>query len=490
MLCLTLTGRTLAENSETAARYAPQVDLVELRADFLEEAEWERLSDFPASVSLPVILTFRLPRDGGRCQISEARRCSLLASALDGAYGFIDLEALTAKVPLTEERRRLEKRAAELPVRVIRSLHDFSRVPGDLARRLKELGGSPEEIPKAAVTPRSSAELAELLSVYRETAGMDKILLGMGEWGVATRILAPLLGSLVTFCCAGSQEAAPGHLDPETMNRRYRVREIGKETAVFGIVGNPVGHSRSPALHNSWLHREGLDAVYVPFLCDDPAALLKTGELLNLRGLSVTVPHKEGILPLLDGSDNAVREIGACNTVVRRDGGWYGTNTDWSGFLAPLEQGRSLEGLPCVVIGAGGAARSVVYALNRRGARITVLNRTEEKARRLVRELVRPGYGAAYKLEKSPAPAVREILDQAELIVQTTSLGMAPYEGQDPLQGYRFHSGQTVYDIIYEPPETLLLQKAAAAGCPVLNGAPMLEAQGALQYRLFRELAP
>jgi 3-dehydroquinate dehydratase/shikimate dehydrogenase len=512
-LCLCLTAPTLDQDLELAARYRSSVDLLELRADFLQPGEWAALARFPQRAGLPAILTLRRPAEGGHWPGREGQRLRLLARALgeDGVpYAFVDLE---------EDLRdaELETRARERGTRVIRSVHDLSGVPRGLPARLRRLARAPGELPKAAVLVRGSGDLLRLFRAYRELEGLEKILLGMGEYGLPTRVLAGRLGSWLTYCSpagdsgqgpqgvggppAGSlPSAAPGHLSPEAFLDLYRFRRIDRETALFGVIGNPIAHSRSPELHNRGYAALGLNAVYLPFRVDRLGPFLRAAELLGVQGLSVTVPFKREVIRRLAGAADEVRAIGACNTLLRRGSGWWGANTDAAGFLEPLErQAPELlrPGAGATVLGAGGAARAVVYALASRGLRVLVLNRTAARARALARR-----FGCAWG--GLDARGVERMRRFGELIVQSTTVGMAGspdrvpgargssaaprarLEGAaDPLPEYDFKGTELVYDLVYSPPLTPLLARAQAAGCRTIGGMSMLEAQARAQFRLF-----
>lgn len=511
-LCLCLTAPTLAQDLELAARYRSAVDLLELRADFLQPGEWAALARFPERAGLPVILTLRRPAEGGRWPGSEGERRRLLERALAEAgtpYAFADLE---------EDLRdaELERTARERGTRVIRSIHDFSGVPRDLAGRVRRLARSSGELPKAEVLVRGSGDLLRLVQAYRDLQGLEKILLGMGEHGLFSRVLAGRLGSWLTYCSPISESAgppaaggspagrlpaaAPGHLAPETLLELYRFRRIDRDTALFGVIGNPIAHSRSPELHNRGYSALGLNAVYLPFRVDRLGPFLRAAELLGVQGLSVTVPFKRAVLRRLAGFGEEVRAIGACNTLLARGRGYWGTNTDAAGFLEPLERSAPellRPGAGATVLGAGGAARAVVYALATRGLRVLVLNRTSARASALARR-----FGCAW--DGLDARGVERMREFGELIVQSTTVGMAEgpdrapgtagapaapraplEEPADPLPGYDFKGTELVYDLVYSPALTPLLARAQAAGCRTIGGLAMLEAQGRAQFRLF-----
>jgi 3-dehydroquinate dehydratase/shikimate dehydrogenase len=471
-ICLSVTGRSLEGDLETVNLYRRCIDLVELRADFLADSELSSLGRFPQLAGLPVILTLRRRRDRGVFDGSEAERCRLLAAA-GGRFAYVDLEE-DLRAPALEESVR--SRGS----RIIRSLCDFDNLPDNLAERIRRLPRRGDEIPKAAVWPAGCADLLRLLRCARELQDIgEKVIIGMGPVGLPTRILAARLGSSICFTAAPGGESAPGQLDPVTLTDLYRFASIGEATRLFGVIGNPIAHSRSPEIHNQGYERAKLDAVYLPFLVDDPACFFSLAAELDVRGFSVTIPHKQAVLPLLTEADEAVRRVGACNTVVRKGRGWRGSNTDVHGFLQPLRRHLRPAGhaLPAAVIGAGGAARAVVYALGSLGIRPLVLNRNLERAAALAKE-----FGCVHAGLDSRG---RSLLERHNgLIVQTTPVGMEPNEGEDPLPDYSFRGHEIVYDLIYKPYRTCFLSRAEAAGCTVIPGYQM-----ETQFRLFTGLS-
>jgi 3-dehydroquinate dehydratase/shikimate dehydrogenase len=485
-VCLCLTAPTLGEDLELAERYRRDADLLELRADFLLPTELASLSRFPGRAGLPVILTVRRPADGGRWPGSEADRRRLLRQALAEAgipYAYVDLEEDCLDAALAQMAR-------ERGTRVIRSVHVFSGVPGNLTGRVRRLARSPGELAKAAVLVRGCRDLLRLVRTFHALEGQEKILLGMGEHGLFSRVLAGRLGSWLTYCSPGGSppeggasaslpSAAPGQLGIETLLGLYRLRRIDRETVLFGVIGDPIAHSRSPELHNRGYAALGLNAVYLPFRVDRLGPFLRAAKLLGLRGLSVTAPFKREVIRRLAEADEAVSAIGACNTLLRSDGGWKGTNTDAAGFVEPLERqapGLLHPGAGAAVIGAGGAARAVVYALRQRGLHVLVLNRTPARARALARR-----FGCEWGgLDRSGLERLRQ---PCALLVQTTTVGM--HGMGDPLSEYNFRGDELVYEVVYSPQLTPLLARAQAAGCRTIGGLSMLQAQGRAQFRLF-----
>ncbi len=492
-VCLSLTASTIQEDLELAAANRPWVDMVELRADFLDPAERRDLAAFPARLAevvpeVETILTFRRREEGGRADCSESDRRAILGAALKGGFGYIDLEDDVYEESPTPAILRA---VGERSTRLIRSRHDFNATPDGIVPTMLRMGRG-GAVPKLAVTPTDSQDLLHLFQAYEALAGTPFVLVGMGQIGVPSRVLCLAYGAAWTYASAPrAHAAAPGHLSPQELVETYRVRELSRTTAIFGVVGNPIGHSRSPQFHNERFRSAGRNAVYLPFQAADFPRFRRLAESLGVCGLSVTLPHKESAAALTAGqgetpsgdTDPAVIATGACNTLLRSGDRWRGLNTDVPGFLAPLER----RGLPerTTVIGAGGVARAAVYALMSRGVAVLIVNRTVPRADALAHAMHRhfaDGHVETAPLVPESASRIRAFSD---LIVQTTSLGMSPREDVDPLSFYEFSGSETVYDLVYNPEETALLARAAQAGCTVISGKEMFDAQAEAQAQAF-----
>jgi 3-dehydroquinate dehydratase/shikimate dehydrogenase len=357
-------------------------------------------------------------------------------------------------------------------------------VDEDLAGRTNRLRRVGDEIAKAAVYPGS---LADTLRLYREAGKIrgDKIILGMGHFGINTRILAEKLGSCISYVSvkdeADQRQGAPGQLDPKELVDVYRFKKIRTNTKIFGILGYPLHATSSPPFFNRAFTEENIDAVYVPFPADTLESFFELADELKLQGVSVTVPYKEQVLPLLTTRSEKVSSVGACNTMVRTGEGWMGYNTDSRGFSDSLLEfiGRKdLAGKRISIIGAGGAARAVASEVFRLKGKALIVNRTLARARRLAQ----PYKFICASADPEGAEMMRKYSD---IIIQTTSVGMAPDIAGDPMPDYRFTGEEKVMDLVYKPETTVFLKRAAGAGCPVINGHDMLIRQAIYQYQYF-----
>lgn len=452
-ICLTLTGKTL---KEALAQYASQryfTDMLELRVDLLEKPEREKVAAFLKKVNIPVILTFRRQREGGAFTGSEATRKAFFKRILSlrGVRGvapyqlYVDFES-DFKVPA------LVKLANEKGVRIIRSLHDFKGKPRNIPQQLHKLVGRvaprPSFIPKIAFAPRNLSDVCRLFQETETFRDFPFVVCAMGPLGFATRVLASRLGSAWTYASVGGLESL-GHLTPHELVRTYRFRTLNNNTCIFGVTGWPLSFTRSPELNNFAWSDEDKNAVMIPLPAKTPKEALDFFRELYLRGMAVTIPHKQAIMPLLDRIDPTAKAIGAVNTVVREGVQLVGYNTDESGFAEAITRflGRdNLSGLNVAVLGAGGASKAVVHALRRLKAKVRVFHR----------ETPPLGY---------------------DLIVNATPV--------DPIPDYAFTGREAVYDLVYVPEVTPFMARAKKAGCRVENGLSMLVAQARAQRELW-----
>lgn len=476
MICLTLMESSIKSNFEVLEKNRHLIDMAELRLDMLIDPLMVSPDIIKSEFGLPVIITCRRKIDKGSYEGHEQYRRDLLYSFAKAGFDFIDLEQDTSF-------SEIEEAALKGGTKIIRSYYNFEEVPDNLENIIRDLASRPGEIPKAAVYLRSSSETYEFFKVIEKTKDIkNKIIVGMGEFGLPSRILYRHLGSMLSFCAAPDRSGAPGQLTSMDMKNLYRAGGINSSTSIFGIIGNPVMHSRSPLLHNGAYQRASLNAVYIPFMVDDIGSFFKLADILGIKGFSVTVPHKVGVIKHLDEKSPEINRIMSCNTVFRTGMSWKGFNTDLDGFLEPLLSIIDSAGLKAdslgsaAVIGAGGAARAIITALQSIGIKkISVFNRSESRGARLA---------SITGISFFPLDRI-DLLSDFDLIVQTTTVGMTPKDNETPVPGYKFRKYQIVYDIIYTPLETRFLKDAKAAGSITIGGMAMLTAQGTRQFEIF-----
>ncbi len=245
-------------------------------------------------------------------------------------------------------------------------------------------------------------------------------------------------------------------------------------TSLYGIIGHPVSHSLSPAMHNAAFRASGTNAIYLAFDVTYLKGAISGVKALGLKGLSVTIPHKEAIIPLLDEIDPVAGRIGAVNTVINKGERLAGANTDWIGATKALEETIELAGKKALVIGAGGSARAICVGLADKGVKVHIANRTPEKARRIA-EICDATWSGLEGWEDI----------DASILINTTPVGMAPNDKELPVPANILPRFECVMDIVYSPLETALLREAAKAGCRTINGLRMLLLQAVAQFELW-----
>ncbi len=251
---------------------------------------------------------------------------------------------------------------------------------------------------------------------------------------------------------------------------------INGATELYGIMGNPVKHSLSPAMHNAAFAELGLNKAYLPFTVSDVPQALAGFRALGVRGVSVTIPHKEAVIPHLDSIDPVAKKIGAVNTLVISDNAVHGLNTDWLGANRALEDKMNLAGSSILLLGAGGSAKAIGFGLIEAGAQITIASRTPERGQALAQTLGCPWI-----------PLAQAGQSKADALVNATSVGMAPNEQHSPVPQERLGNFSVVMDIVYAPLNTKLLQEAKEQGCTIVHGLAMLLYQGVAQFETWTQ---
>ncbi len=253
--------------------------------------------------------------------------------------------------------------------------------------------------------------------------------------------------------------------------------EINGKTILHGIMGDPVGHSLSPTMHNAAFAELGLNSVYVPFPVQDVAGALIGFKALHVRGVSVTIPHKQAVIPLLDEIDPLALKIGAVNTLLIDDKSRIkGFNTDWLGANRALGEYLDLTGKEILLLGAGGAARAIGFGLLEAGAKVILSSRTKKPGEKLA---------AGLNCDWHPLADIGALT--ADGLVNATSVGMAPDTDFSLVAEKKLADFPVVMDIVYSPLETRLLRQAKDAGCQTINGLAMLLYQGVAQFELWTE---
>ncbi|MCO5169355.1 MAG: type I 3-dehydroquinate dehydratase [Planctomycetes bacterium] len=476
-ICATVLEPTVEAALARMAAVAPWCARVEVRLDALAAPpDDEALAALVRGAPRPVLATCRPTREGGRWRGGEAPRLALLARAAALGADWVDVEWDAAGA------------LPRVGAKVLVSRH---APPGtrDVEPLLRSLRQARADAQKLAVPVDDAADALRLLARCAGEA-RPTACVAIGPAGVVSRVAGTRWGAPWLYASADpARPAAPGSLGAEALAQVLAGRAPGRATALFGVAGRPVGHSRSPRVHGAAFAALGVDAVLSWLETADPAALLAALEAdAGARGLAVTLPHKAAFARLLLAGGHALapeaRATGAVNTVVRRDGRWSGHNTDALAALDLLGAalGDRAAGARVGVVGAGGAARAVAWAAARLGARVLVYGRTVERARDLARDLPR-GEGV---IEAGGALADLPGAGALDVVVNATPVGMTgdPRAAAPPdLLG----PGVVAYDLVYTPPETPFLRLARARGAATITGVDHFAHQARAQVALWLE---
>jgi 3-dehydroquinate dehydratase/shikimate dehydrogenase len=458
------------------------IKLAELRLDFLRRTpELHRLIPERPTATL---VTVRRKQDGGLWLDTEEKRQMLLRSAIAAEPEFVDLEVdIADKIPPFGKTHR------------IISYHNTEAMPENLNALHREMSEKSPFFIKIAASPKNIEEMLRLLNFVKaknneaKAKGKDGVrVIGicMGELGKVSRILAKKFAMPYTYATFSSERIiAPGILEYRELRDLYRYEQINAETDVFGVIGNPLGHTLSPLIHNRSFISNNINAVYVPFQLTgiDVPFLINYAETFALKGLSVTIPHKLTVMHSLTRAEAAVEKIGACNTVVFHNGERLGYNTDYTAAVSVIEKTLGgnysdetsvLKHKEALVLGCGGVGKALSYGLKQRGANVNVTDRKPEKAEALAKQL---GCGFINWNERNSF--------KTDILVNGTSVGMFPHIDEMPLEKTALQPETLVFDAVYNPENTLLIKSARARGCKTVTGTEMFVVQACLQFKLF-----
>ena len=464
LLCVTVAASTV-EELRRKRDAADGADMVELRLDHLD------VPNGPAALDgrrRPAIVTCRPTWEGGRFDGSEDDRQKILEAAMTAGAEFVDVEAAAAFAPEIIRMRRGRG--------VLLSAHLYGEAPTDLQARAAAMRSTGAEVIKIAIEGHGVSDMLPLFALAGASSRDEDtghVLIAMGTPGLPSRVLAARLGNRWTY--AGNA-VAPGQIPAARLLDEFNFRRVTLDAALYGVVGNPVGHSRSPVMHNAGFAAMGMNAVYVPFEAASAEDFVRCARGLGISGASITAPFKVALMSHVDRVEPLASRVGAINTIVVRDGCWIGANTDVHGFLAPLSGRIGLKGTRAAVLGAGGAARGVAIALADRGAAVTICARKKEAAREIA-ELVGGRVGTF------PPTA-----GSWDVLINATPAGTGP-DGVNPIADTPL-DGEMVFDLVYAPLETRLLADARAAGCLTIGGLEMLVAQAERQFELWTSHKP
>ena len=473
-LCAVIATPTAREALAQLKQALRHTRTVELRLDWLrsdsERAALLRALRRTRLKGVTVIATCRRILGGGKLAGGAEAELYWLTQARESGCQWCDLEIETLR-ELPGECAR----CYPIPEKILLSVHDFERTP-PLARSLKHAKHGEADGFKIAVKARTLSDSLRVLQLAKDSR--DIVAIAMGEVGLPARLLALREGSALAYAPVAAA-TAPGQVSLHDFKRLYRADAATGKTQIFGVIGNPIGHSLSPLLHNTGYVAAKRDAMFLPFLVENLAEFVTALPEFGLRGISVTLPHKQTIMKYLAECEPMAEKIGAVNTVtVAKNGKLHGSNTDYRGVLRAVQGKLDLPGARVLIFGAGGSARAAAFAVTRAGAQVLICARRESAAKELARAC-----GAQVIARRHLCAA------SFELIVNTTPVGMHPHEGNSPLLPNELNAA-FVMDLIYRPLQTELLRIAAKKKLSTISGVEMFLEQGFAQWELFMGQKP
>lgn len=471
-VCLAINAESVDELIETAEMLGRDNPFIEFRLDYLKQplAALLKMRRFLETHQyITAIATCRRADNGGKFRGSLASQLEVLNKAHGAGCQIVDLELESATKAKADVVARLRKSAG-----LIVSFHDF-RATRNLEATLEKMLRIPADFYKIVTTATALSDNVTMMKFLQKESDKHALIgLCMGEQGIISRVLGVRAGSVFTFgAVSAEQKTAPGQVSIRDLRSIYRIEQVDAATRVYGVAGDPIEHSLSPVIMNTAMRRENVNGVYVALHAKTLKDLVHCIREIPLHGLSITMPYKQSIIEHLDNSDAHTTKIGACNTVVRgQDGKLYGFNTDVAGIVRPLEQRLTIEKAKVLVLGAGGAARAAAFGLKERGAEVTILNRTAAKAQKLARQA---------KARTIKRTDLRKL--EFDIIVNATPVGMGSTR-DCPLKDEEIRA-KVVFDMVYDPVETRLLQVARAKGIAVIPGVEMFVHQAARQFEIW-----
>ncbi len=447
---------------------------LELRLDYIAKAvDYRRLAPHKKCSWLG---TFRRATEGGRYGGPESERQMFLRQMIvSGVFDWIDIET-----DIADSVRRFGT------VKRIVSYHNMNETPENLEEIYEKMTKQDADVLKVVTTAQSTRDNVRLMRLL-QNAKKPTVGHCMGDIGFPTRILGLKYGAPFIYAAFNSERGiAPGLISLGEVKRLYPVSTINSNTRLFGVIGDPVAQSYSPALHNGLFQRDGINALYLPLRV--PRGGLKTAledyASLGFEGYSVTIPHKEAAFANASETDERVVQSKAANTLIAKEGGYVAANSDYKAALDSLmtnlpvtESGiaKDIKDCTAMILGAGGAARAIVHALHSVGIhQIFVTSRTLERAETLANEVT----GKAVEWGRR-----HQVV--CDILINCTPIGMHPDLDASPIHFSFFKPGMSVFDTVYNPENTMFIKDARQRACRTITGTEMFIRQAALQYEMF-----
>ena len=477
MICVSIgRGRHRMMKAEHKHLAEQGVKLVELRLDYIRRSvNLKRLlSDRPC----PAIATCRRAQEGGKWERTENDRLVLLRSAIADKVDYVDLEHdIADKIPRYGSTKR------------IISYHNFHETPANLEEIHESLLKLDPDIIKIATMANHPCDSLQALRLCRD-AKVPTVAFCMGEMGIPSRVLCGKFGSPMTYATFHQdRQFAPGQLSYTQMNEDYRYEQIGPDTEILGVVADPVAHSLSPRVHNALIIDSKMDMIYLPFRvpAESLEPFMNQCYEIGVRGLSITLPHKERVLKCITALDDNVAGIRAANTVVFREHNAFGYNTDCDAAMQSLRRAIEKEDeehpfadMRAMILGAGGVAKALAFGFKRGGGKVTICARDFRKGESLA------GHVGCQWIDWP-----KRQNHECNVVINATPVGMHPNLNDTPFETEWFHRHMVAFDTVYNPEQTLFIKNARQAGCwKVITGVDMFVGQAARQFQLFTGTEP
>jgi 3-dehydroquinate dehydratase/shikimate dehydrogenase len=468
-LCIVITGPSQQKAKEQIAAAEKLADLLEFRLDLFETPSLQEIADLRSQTTLPVLFTVRKRSHGGQYIKREQERLEWIKALMSLKPEYVDVEYDCPALFF------LDIAQASPTTRIICSAHFPDKTPDDLYGFLNMMRERHAHVYKIAIRAHSSLDALRMLLFVKQAHAMHVPLIGicLGEYGEITRILGPIFGTPITFSCLENAHAsAPGQLSADLLLNTYRLNTLDENTQIFGLIGNPVQQSTGEIFHNRFFQEQRVNALYVkiPLTIEELPLALEQMKQLQFCGLSVTMPLKEEVAKHCVVKDTAI------NTLHLQGNRWIGANTDGVAALELIQQQESLVGKRVIMLGAGGAAAAIADELHRAGAQLTLLNRTERRAK-----ILGSRYGAGVASLEAFSDMARAGYD---LLIHCTPVGMGDPQAS-PIDCTHLLPGKLVIDLVAHPYETHLLREAARKGCRTINGMQLFQAQARRQLALW-----
>jgi len=477
-VCIPITATKLENAIKDMKQAEKLADLVELRIDFIKDIDKKKLKKLLKNKKKKVIVTCRPKGMYGNYNGKEEKRIELIKNAIELNADYIDIEMESNNKEIKDMISNKKNS------KIIVSHHNSKETPSlrELNNKYNEIKKLNPDLVKIVATADSINDNFTIFNLLKGKSGL--IAFCMGVRGQISRILAPKYGSRITFASLKEgKESASGQISIEEMKNVYNIDLINNETKVVGVIGEFAENSMSKYMHNASFKEKKLDFIYIPFKVkkEELKEFINNLRKFGFAGASVTIPHKVEVMKYLDKIDETAKQIGAINTVVNKNGKLIGYNTDYYGAVEALKEKIKLKNKKALVVGAGGGARAVVYGLKKENAGITITNRTMEKARVLAKE---------FNVKFDGMKNIKQLIKNNDIIINTTSVGMAPNTNESIINGNDLIKGKLVVDIVYKPSETKLIKLARKSKCSVITGDRMLIYQAIGQFKLWTGQEP